>query len=133
MRNAVLGFGAGVLACWLASSLLRRGSGSDGRGAKTYDLIVTMQLNNAEQVPEFLRRFETLRRYCIESEPETLTYEAFVDPSAADTVVIVERYTRPEALTDIHHKSQPFAEFRTWVGESGMVKDKRRQIGWVSH
>lgn len=113
-----------------------------------YSLIVSIKLRSAEDVGTFFEHFNPLRKYCNESEPETLVYDAFIEetstvPAAAEkddapepttpqqpVIVIVERYVSKESLTEVHHKSEPFVEFRTWLGGSDIMVGKNRLCGY---
>ena len=95
-----------------------------------YNLIVKLELKKKIVETEFWAKFEPLRVYCLESEPNTWSYEAFqVDET---TLIIVERYDVKASLTEVHHKSTTFLTFAPWLGNSGLVADKVRLCGVVN-
>lgn len=133
MSSLQKGLVAGVAIGFLLKTLLTScSSGSADSSEEVYDLIVKLKLKRAQDVALVMEKFEPLRHYCNTVEkPTTVTYEAFVDENADDTIIIVERYTTKEALTGIHHKSEEFLTFAKWLGGSDLVEAKEKMSGHV--
>lgn len=92
-------------------------------GKKPYNLLVYANFNDQEGVEKFLSAFATLATYVTESEPNTLTYDAFRSSSNPFQIVIFERYVSEADLRANHLESATYKSFLATVGSLAVVKD----------
>lgn len=79
---------------------------------KAFVLLVHLEFASAADAQTWIEAFRPLAEHCKAHEPNTLMYEAAVDDSEGKKVVIMERYTCKEDLTEVHQKSAPFIAFK---------------------
>lgn len=86
----------------------RRTYADNKANKKAFLLVIHCKFGSVEDRDKFAAAFGELAIYVAENEPETLAYEFSIDTEDPTKALIFERYTRKEALTDIHHKSPNF-------------------------
>lgn len=79
---------------------------------RAFVLLVHLTFATAADAQTWLEAFRPLAEHCKLHEPRTLMYEAAVSDDDGTKVVIMERYTCKEDLTEVHQKSAPFLAFR---------------------
>jgi quinol monooxygenase YgiN len=96
-------------------------------GKKPFVLVVTLTLKDGESVAPVLDVFKGFAAYVKESEPQTLTYEAFRVKNRANELIIFERYVDAKDLTDVHWKSAEFAQLGASFAALGVITGKTQR------
>ncbi|CAL5219908.1 g1837 [Coccomyxa viridis] len=92
-------------------------SSSDDRMAekknkRAFLLLIQQEYKSIRDRDVFIEMFKPLAKYVKQHEPETLAYELSVSDKDPHKLLIFERYSSKEALTEIHQQSAPFKKFK---------------------
>jgi quinol monooxygenase YgiN len=98
------------------------------KAKKPFTLVVRFQLKDQQAVDKFNELFAPMAKYVLESEPNTLTYEAFYSLSHAHEVIIFERYVDESDLTVTHHQSEAFKQLGKGINEAGIIQEAEKRF-----
>ena len=87
---------------------------------KVFVLAVRLTLNPEKGgLQAFLAAWQPLAKFCLENEPNTLSYELAYGEEDPNEIIIYERYVTKSDLVDVHHKGAAFLAFGKRIGPDG--------------
>ncbi|KAK9808346.1 hypothetical protein WJX73_004395 [Symbiochloris irregularis] len=79
---------------------------------KCFQLLIQVDFETQEDLERWRELWTELALFVAKHEPQTLAYELAEADNKPHSLLIFERYTSKEALTEIHQKSAAFQYFK---------------------